>query len=133
MSTDFLGVGWQWPVGTDAVGAIAMTSGVDELEQAMYLILSTTPGERPMRPEFGCPLADYVFAPADSTTAGLIAFEVVRALTRWEPRIDVVDVDVTPDPADSTLWIDIGYAVRGDYDRRNLVVPFYVIPEEADR
>ncbi|OHV25758.1 baseplate protein [Parafrankia soli] len=129
--TDFLGVGWGWPMATDASGSFAMTSGVDELEQAMYLILSTTPGERPMRPEFGCPLADYVFAPADSTTAGLIAYEVTRALSRWEPRVDVVDVQVTPDAVESTLWIDIGYRVRGVYDRRNLVVPFYVIPDEA--
>jgi phage baseplate assembly protein W len=128
---DFLGVGWRWPVATDAGGSFAMTGGVTEVEQAMYLILSTTPGERPMRPEFGCPLADYVFAPADSTTAGLIAYEVVRALRRWEPRVDVLDVQVTPDAAESTLWIDIGYRIRDSYDRRNLVVPFYVIPDEA--
>jgi hypothetical protein len=128
---EFLGVGWGWPVATDAAGSFAMTAGVGELEQAMYLILSTTPGERPMRPEFGCPLADYVFAPADATTAGLISYEVVRALRRWEPRVDVLDVQVTPDEVESTLWIDIVYRIRDDYDRRNLVVPFYVIPDEA--
>ncbi|WP_368861910.1 GPW/gp25 family protein [Frankia gtarii] len=130
MAGGFLGVGWRWPVAVDATGSFAMTDGVAELEQAMYLILSTTPGERPMRPEFGCPLADYVFAPADSTTAGLISYEVVRALGRWEPRIDVIDVEVIPDAVESTLWIDIAYRVRGDYDRRNLVVPFYVIPDD---
>lgn len=126
---DFLGRGWRWPVATDQTGGFAMTTGTAEVEQAMYLILSTTPGERPMRPEFGCPLADYVFAPADATTAGLISYEVVRAITRWEPRVEVVDVVVTPDADTSTLWIDIAYRLRDDYDRRNLVVPFYVIPE----
>lgn len=127
---DFLGRGWAWPVETDVSGSFAMTTGVAELEQAMYLILSTTPGERPMRPEFGCPLVDYVFSPADATTAGLISYEVTRALGRWEPRVEVLDVTVTPDADESTLWIDIAYRVRDDYDRRNLVVPFYVIPDD---
>ncbi len=128
--TDFLGVGWSWPVRVDVTGSFAMTTGVTEIEQAMYLILGTTPGERPMRPEFGCRLADYTFAPADATTAGLLAYEVLTALRRWEPRVDVQDVDVTPDQASSTLWIDISYRLRGRYDRRNLVVPFYVIPDQ---
>ncbi|WP_239375975.1 GPW/gp25 family protein, partial [Frankia sp. Cj5] len=74
-STGFLGAGWSWPVRVDVTGGFAMTTGVSEIEQAMYLILGTTPGERPMRPEFGCRLADYTFAPADATTAGLLAYE----------------------------------------------------------
>ena len=80
--------------------------------------------------EFGCPLMDYVFAPADATTAGLIAHEVRMALARWEPRVEVVDVTVTAiaDTLD-TLWIDITYQILDTYDRRNLVFPFYVIPE----
>ncbi|EFC85032.1 GPW/gp25 family protein [Parafrankia sp. EUN1f] len=126
----FLGAGWRWPVAVDPAGAFAMTTGAAEVEQAMYLILSTTPGERPMRPEFGCPLADHVFAPADANTAGLVAYEVQRSLTRWEPRVEVLEVVVTPDVAASTLWIDIAYRIRDDYDRRNLVVPFYVIPDD---
>jgi uncharacterized protein len=129
-TTDLIGSGWQWPVGTDATGSIAMISGATELEQAIYLILSTSPGERPMRPEFGSRLADFIFASADATTAGLIAHEVRKALTRWEPRIAVEDVTVTisaDDPA--TLLIEISYRVLHTYDRRNLVFPFYLIPE----
>lgn len=126
----FIGSGWGWPVELDATGRIAMVSGTTDLEQAMYLILSTTPGERPMRPEFGCRLAQFVFAPANASTAGLIAAEVRLALARWEPRATVVDVVVSTDPDDaSTLWIDITYSVKATNDRRNLVVPFYVIPD----
>lgn len=129
-TTDFIGTGWHWPVGTDATGSIAMASGVTELEQAIYLILSTSPGERPMRPEFGCRLADFIFANADATTAGLVAHEVRQALARWEPRIAVEDVSVTIGPDEpSTLLIDITYRILHTYDRRNLVFPFYLIPE----
>jgi phage baseplate assembly protein W len=126
----FVGTGWSWPVETDPTGQIALVSGPGEIEQAMYLILATAPGERPMRPEFGCRLQEFVFAPADAATAALIAAEVRASLLRWEPRIAVEDVLVTADGDESsTLWIDVRYTVRSTYDRRNLVFPFYVIPE----
>jgi phage baseplate assembly protein W len=99
----------------------------------MYLILSTTPGERPMRPEFGARLAQFVFASSDATTAGLVAAEVQTALTQWEPRVVVEQVVVSTDADEpATLWIDITYSVRSTNDRRNLVFPFYVIPENED-
>jgi len=97
----------------------------------MRLILGTAYGERPMRPEFGCGIHDYVFASADATTAGRIAWEVRASLERWEPRVDVMDVTVTSDPLEqATLYIDITYALRGRNDPRNLVFPFYTIPGE---
>jgi phage baseplate assembly protein W len=129
----FVGTGWSWPVTTDPTGAIAVVSGPDELEQAMYLVLATAPGERPMRPEFGCRLQEFVFAPANASTAALIAAEVVTSLVRWEPRVVVDDVAVTSDAEEpSTLWIDVRYTVRSTNDRRNLVFPFYVIPEHGE-
>ena len=73
----------------------------------------------------------YVFAPSDARTAGILSFEVTRALERWEPRIDVVGVEVDIDPDDqSVLYITLTYAIRGTNDPRNLVFPFYVIPTE---
>jgi phage baseplate assembly protein W len=126
----FVGTGWSWPVETDTTGAIALVAGPGEIEQAMYLILATAPGERPMRPEFGCRLQEFVFAPADAATAGLIAAEVRASLVRWEPRVTVDDIRVSADVDEpSTLWIDVRYTVRSTYDRRNLVFPFYVIPD----
>jgi phage baseplate assembly protein W len=103
-----------------------------EIEEAIRLILGTSPGERPMRPEFGCRIHDYVFGLADGTTANEISAEVKRALGRWEPRIDVLDVVVSFDSLDQTLlYIDVRYSLRRTNDRRNLVFPFYVIPGEG--
>jgi phage baseplate assembly protein W len=125
----FLGTGWDWPIEVDATGSVAMVSGIEQLEQAMYLVLSTEPGERPMRPEFGCRLRQYVFAPANATTASLIAGEARSALTRWEPRVAVEDIEVSTDHDDpAVLWVDVTYTVRTTNNRRNLVFPFYVIP-----
>jgi uncharacterized protein len=131
VAEQFVGAGWAFPLRTDATGAIALVTREREIDEAIRLILGTTPGERPMRPEFGCAVADQVFAGADATTAGRIAYEVRRALDRWEPRVDVVDVGISLDAADSgTIYIDVRYVIRGTNDPRNLVFPFYLIPDD---
>jgi phage baseplate assembly protein W len=130
---DFIGRGLSFPVRTDATGSVALVHGDREIVESIRLILATAPGERPMRPEFGCAIHDLVFAPADSTTAGQIAYEVRQSLERWEPRIDLTDVVVDFAEVDSgTLLIDIRYTLRNTNDPRNLVFPFYVIPPHED-
>ncbi len=131
--SDFVGAGWAFPLSTDATGGIALVVREREIEEAIRLILATAPGERPMRPEFGCRVHDHVFAPINATTAGAIAHDVRSALEQWEPRIDLLDVLVSFDRADAgTLYIDVHYRITGVNDPRNLVFPFYVIPEEPD-
>ena len=112
-SEEFIGTGLAFPLRVNSTGNVALVSHEREIEESIALILGTAPGERPLRPEFGCAIHDYVFAPADAATAGEIADEVRRALLRWEPRIDVTDVLVSPDP-DNTglLFVDVGYRIR---------------------
>jgi phage baseplate assembly protein W len=128
---EFVGRGWAFPLRVDANGQVALVGQEREIEEAIRLILGTAYGERPMRPEFGCAIHDFVYAGSDASTAAQIGFEVRRSLKRWEPRIDVQDVSVTIGDADrSLLYIDIRYSIKGTNDPRNLVFPFYVIPEE---
>ena len=129
MSEDFTGRGWAFPVAVNATGGIALVSGDQAIEKSIRLILGTAPGERPMRPEFGCRIHEYLFAPANGATAGDISREVRSALQRWEPRIGVEDVVVSFDARDtSLLYIDVRYRIKATNDRRNLVFPFYTIP-----
>ncbi|HVQ92408.1 MAG TPA: GPW/gp25 family protein [Mycobacteriales bacterium] len=131
MAEQFIGAGWAFPLRTDATGSIALVAREREIDESIRLILGTTPGERPMRPEFGCAVVDQVFAGADATTAGRIAYEVRRSLDRWEPRVEVVDVAIAFENGDTgTIYIDVRYVIRGTNDPRNLVFPFYLIPEE---
>lgn len=131
MSEEFIGAGWAFPMRTDATGSIALVSHDREIEESVRLILGTALGERPMRPEYGCAIHDYVFSTIDPDAAGRIASEVRASLVRWEPRIDVRGVDVTVDPLEQTLvYIDIRYSVGNTNDPRNLVFPFYTIPAE---
>jgi phage baseplate assembly protein W len=132
MYDDFVGAGWAFPMGVSVTGGIALVRGEQELTQAIQLILSTYPGERPMRPEFGSRLRDFVFRGATTETAAEIAQEVRTALLRWEPRVQVEGVDVRLDRADQgLLYIDIQYSVKATNDRRNLVFPFYTIPDDG--
>jgi phage baseplate assembly protein W len=130
VAASFIGRGIAFPLDRDASGRLALVGGSADVERSIRLILATYPGERPMRPEFGSTIADYVFAPADATTAGALAHAVRVALDRWEPRIDLDDVAVHLDrAAEGVLYLDIAYRLRGTNDPRNLVFPFYVIPE----
>ena len=96
-----------------STGGVAMVSGDDSVRQAILLLLSTIPGERVMRPTYGSELHRLVFAPNDQTTAGLAIHYVRQAIHRWEPRIDVLDVDAGahPDFPDQ-LVIRLDYRVR---------------------
>ena len=129
--TEIIGSGLAFPLQVDRRGGIALARDETDIEQAIELILATAPGERPMRPEFGCGVHDFVFDSIDATTVGKMELAIRDALDRWEPRIVVESVEFNLDEvADGRLIIDIGYRVRVTSTMRNLVYPFYVIPAE---
>jgi phage baseplate assembly protein W len=129
---DYIGAGWAFPLRTNSRGGIALVTRERELEEAMRLILATYPGERPMRPEFGSRVRDWVFRGTDNDAIVTLSLEVRNAILRWEPRVDVTNVRVRRDPDDATrLLIDIEYQPLDTNDRRNLVFPFYTIPEDG--
>jgi hypothetical protein len=94
-------------------GGVATVQEDASVRQAVLLLLSTVPGERVMRPDYGCELHRLVFAPNDDTTAGLAIHYVRRALVRWEPRIDILHLDANRSPEDDyRLDISLEYRVR---------------------
>jgi len=128
----FIGQGWPFPTAFAADGTVALVAGTADIERSIELILTTAPGERPLRPEFGCGAHALVFAPVDADTAGRLAQVVQAALDRWEPRIAVDLVEVTADDATpGLLLIDVQYTVRATNSPRNLVFPFYTLPGET--
>jgi uncharacterized protein len=127
---DTLGRGLAFPFGVGPHGGIALVSGADDVDEAIRLILSTSPGERPIRPEFGCDLREYVFEQLTASTFGHIDHAIRAALHRWEPRIVVDRIRFTPDGEGATLFVEIDYRLRATNSVRNLIYPFYVIPSE---
>jgi phage baseplate assembly protein W len=130
-----VGRGWAFPLGVNARGKITLTNEHSEIEQAIFIILSTPVGSRVMRPTFGSRLHELVFASNNSQTTAQATRYVQDALGMWEPRIEVKDVDVVRDPEEKDagrLLIKIRYEVKATHDPRSLVHPFYLIPGEPE-
>lgn len=130
MGTDFVGSGWGFPTAISRTGSVRLLSGADEIDAAIRLILATVPGERVMRPDFGCAMWELIFAPLTAGTLGLIEQQVREALERWEPRVDVESVQARAQDDTGTVHIAVTYRMRATNDTRNLVFPFYTIPTE---
>ena len=107
-----------------------MVDEEESVRQAVLLLLATRPGERVMRPGYGCDLHRLVFSPNDDTTAGLAKHYVQRALARWEPRIHVLHVDATRvDEDPGRLDIQLEYRVRATHRLERLTVPVSLLGE----
>jgi uncharacterized protein len=127
VAASFLGAGWAFPIKPQADGRLAFASGEEKIRQSIWLVLSTAPGERVMRPEFGCGVHDLVFEANTPLLHGLLKTRVRAALTRWEPRIDVLDVEIeAPPERRNYLGIRITYRVRANNAFFNLVYPFFL-------
>lgn len=122
----FLGKGWQFPVAVDERGELEVAEYEESVRQSIWLVLGTAKGERVMRPDFGCGIYDMVFEVNSSTTAAEAAEQVRDALLSFEPRIDVLDIEVSPGEDGEVLYISIDYQVRATNTVFNLVYPFYL-------
>jgi len=122
-----LGTGWPKPVYPDVrLGRIVCASAHEKVRQSIGIILETEPGERLMRPTFGCGLRRYLMKPNTTATRALIQLDVARALTTWEPRIELQSVRVEPGDDPALVLVDIHYLIRADRSAQNLVYPFYL-------
>lgn len=131
--SDFIGRGIAFPMRVDQSGSIATSSGAGDIDSSIRMILTTAPGERLMRPAFGCKIWELLFEPINANTLGLMGEAVREAIGRWEPRVTLEDVRLDPSGQHAgEVLIEIDYLVRTTNDRRNLVYPFYVIPREDE-
>lgn len=127
MFKDILGKGWPFPIAAGLNKRLALVGGDEKIRQSIWVILSTAPGERQMLPEFGCGIHELVFEANTAALRGVLRGKVQDALTRWEPRIDVLEVRVeAPTDARNYLLIRIDYRVRANNSLYNLVYPFFV-------
>jgi phage baseplate assembly protein W len=124
---NILGTGWKFPIKPSPAGGLSFSSNEQSIRESIWIILSTAPGERQMRPRFGCGVHEYVFAPNSVATRASLAHQINEALTHWEPRIDVVEVRVDADPGEENLLlIRIDYRIRANNAFSNLVYPFFI-------
>ncbi|OQY24156.1 MAG: phage baseplate protein [Anaerolineaceae bacterium 4572_32.1] len=131
LDREFLGQGLAFPLQVNPRGEIALARGERDIEQSIRIILGTVPGERVMRPEFGCRAHELLFEPRNAATAGMMVEYVEQALRRWEPRIQVQKVRVTNAPRqDGAMLVEISYQIKPTHDERSIVYPFFLVGEE---
>lgn len=126
MDTDFLGRGWSFPPQFDpTTRQVVLLDGEADIRGSLYVLLSTLPGERVMQPTFGCDLTPLLFQPLDTTLRTFLQDKIRTSILYHEPRIDVVRVDLAPNPTEGTIVIELDYTIRATNSRHNVVFPFY--------
>jgi phage baseplate assembly protein W len=123
-------------LGRNTLGAIDTVEDDEAIRQSLLLLITTRPGERVMRPDYGCDLNQLIFSPNDDTTAGLAMHLVRQAVERWEQRVEIVRVDAQRDlgydpdrtekrnlDAPMVLRIVLDYRVRATLRADRLVIP----------
>lgn len=123
---DALGRGLAFPVEVTEGQGVAFAAGREKVRQAIWIVLDTEPGERMMRPDFGCGLRRFLMRPNSAATRSQIAREVELSLSRWEPRIRLAEVAVAPGDDPSLVLIGVRYMHRRDSSEDNLVYPFHL-------
>ncbi|MCL6350639.1 GPW/gp25 family protein [Pectobacterium polaris] len=123
----FLGTGWAFPPSFNGPNHNAvMSSDIQDIEQSLTILLSTTPGERPMVPDFGCRINQFVFEELTQTVLTQLESEIRYAILFFESRINVEDVHFLPEPISGKLLVQIDYSVITTNTRSNMVYPFYL-------
>lgn len=131
MSKSFLGRGWRFPVGVAGGGGIATSTEEESIRESLRIILGTAPGERVMRPDFGCYIHEFVFHPNSPSTAALVAQYAREAILKWEPRVRDVKAVARPDPLeDNKLLVSISFTIRTTNSLSNMVYPFFLRREQ---
>jgi phage baseplate assembly protein W len=130
---DFLGKGLRFPVSINLNGGVSTSQLEENVRQSLFVILGTAPGERLNRPMFGCRIHDLMFAPNNTVTAARAEVYCEEAIYKFEPRVERVVSTAQANPDEpNRLDIRIEYVIAGKNDKRNLVFPFYLKPEDVD-
>jgi phage baseplate assembly protein W len=126
-----IGAGFGFPLQVNVQGGIQLSSAAPNIEASILLILRTSLGERVYRPDFGCRLSELVFEPLNIQTLLLVRLYVEEAVEAWEPRINLIEVRVSPDPIRGKVEIEIIYQPKDSPSPRSLVYPFYLQAPDA--
>lgn len=128
MAKEFLGRGWKFPVGINPItGRLAMSEHEQDIKESIRIIVTTAPGERLMRPDFGCGIHELVFSTISRATLGVFESRIRQAITKWEPRVEILKLEIGTREADKgKLDIQLTCRVRETNNEFNLVFPFYL-------
>lgn len=122
----FVGTGWSFPPEFLPVEhSTKLSDGREDIEESLRILLSTLPGERVMRPKYGCDLTPLLFEPLTTTLGSIMEDKVKTSLYYHEPRIEPISVRLTlAEAVEGRVLIEIDYRIRANNTRHNFVHPF---------
>ncbi|MEY4903213.1 MAG: hypothetical protein RLZZ292_1028 [Bacteroidota bacterium] len=125
----FLGTGWAFPPAFDEDRkSLQLVWDEEDIRQSLFILFSTTPGERVTHLEYGCDLQRMVFQPITETNKGIMKHIIKTAILFYEPRIDVEEINIdTREEIEGVVYIEVIYTIRKINIRSNIVYPFYKI------
>jgi phage baseplate assembly protein W len=125
-AVELIGKGWKFPIKVNAKGGLSYSEGPERIQDAIWIVLSTSLGERLMRPDFGAGVHEYVFQSNSDVMRTRLQSAVNEALLKWEPRIELTNVNVQEGDQPSQVLVSIDYRIRTTNELFNLVYPLYV-------
>ncbi|OJU27529.1 MAG: hypothetical protein BGN92_14130 [Sphingobacteriales bacterium 41-5] len=127
IQNDFLGKGWSFPpTFSKQQKSVVMTEKIEDIENSLRILLTTTVGERIMQPRYGCNMEDYLFESLDTGTKTRIIDRIKTAILFFEPRIDAKKIELnTMNELEGEIIVEIEYTIPATNSRYNFVFPFY--------
>ncbi|MBR7792645.1 GPW/gp25 family protein [Undibacterium sp. FT147W] len=123
----FLGTGWNFPPEFSKRGNVVMVSAEEDIRQSLFILLSTSPGERVMQPNFGCGLKNQVYENINESTVTILKDMIARAILFYEPRVILENIVTdASDAYEGKLNFTIFYTIISTNTRHNIVYPFYL-------
>lgn len=92
-------------------GDIRTKEDLEAIKQSLTILLETNFGERPFRPNLGAGLNDLLFAPLDQITSIELSNNIKNVIENWEPRINVLSLQVTDKPDDNALEVSLVFSM----------------------
>lgn len=127
-NSSFLGQGWSFPPRFDRkLNRLEMVDMEEDIRESLYILMSTTPGERITNPKYGCNLHDLIYRPIDKTTKYLIREAINMAVVRYEPRVQLEDIHIDTDEKEGVVYVSLEYTIRKINVRTNMVYPYYKV------
>ncbi|NJM79703.1 MAG: GPW/gp25 family protein [Flavobacterium sp.] len=126
----FLGTGWGFPpTFKNQSGTIEMVSSEVDIFQSLHILLTTQLKERVMRSDYGCDLSALLYENITITLLTKIKGIIQNAILKYEPRIDLLDVDFRSGETEinnGVIYIEVVYRIRATNSRKNYVFPYYL-------
>jgi phage baseplate assembly protein W len=119
MARDFLGIDTKFPI----QGKFKRVDRIDVVLQDIQILIGTVPGERVMRPEYGCRLYTRLWDSVEEVAREGVT-DIRDAIREFEPRVDLLSVTASVSRSTGLIKFAVSFRLKNTNTAANLVFPF---------